>query len=326
MQNINSIIIFRALQLGDLLCSVPAFRALRHAYPNAHIAIAGMPWMQSFTERFSSYINEFIWFPGYPGLPEQKLDPAATADFLKKVIDRKFDLALQMQGNGSLVNPLVELFGARYTAGFYNENDYRPNEELFLKYPEGISEVHRHLKLMEHLGIKPQGDYLEFPITKQDETELKNSGIDISGHKFICIHPGSRGAYRRWPTAYFAKLADDCAANGFKIVVTGTKEELPIVNEVASKMKYEPIIAAGKTNIGAMGALLKLSDGLISNCTGVSHMASALQTKSVVISMDGEPERWAPINKNIHFTIDWTKSPDFSVVEEVVKKKFAASL
>src|SRR4051812_9355445 len=101
-KNIRSIIIFRALQLGDMLCAVPAFRALRQRFPDARISIAGLPWMKLFVERFSKYLDEFILFPGYPGLPEQPQDNAATLDFLSGIQRRKFDLAIQMQGNGSI--------------------------------------------------------------------------------------------------------------------------------------------------------------------------------------------------------------------------------
>lgn len=322
-EDIKKIIIFRALQLGDLLCSIPAFRALRSAYPHAHITIAGMPWMKMLAERFSNYFDEFIWFPGYPGLPEQAVNPPATLNFLQEIERRKYDLALQMQGNGSFVNPMIELFGAKHTAGYYVENDYCPNKELFMIYPGNIPEIHRHLKLMEYLGIPLQGDNMEFPVTAQDEADLEKALPGINGEKYICVHPGSRGSWRQWPPAYFANLADHCGDNGWKIVLTGTNDEMTIINEVASKMHFSPVIAAGKTNLGAMGALLKNSGGLISNCTGVSHVAAALETKSVVISMDGEPVRWAPLNKKIHSTIDWTRTPEFSLVKQAVDEQFA---
>lgn len=313
-QEIKKIAIFRALQLGDMLCAIPAIRALRNAYPHAEITLLGLPWAKTLTARFPDYIDRFIHFPGYPGLPEQEFDSKAFLAFLACVQEEQFDLVLQMQGNGSIVNPMVELFGAKYTAGFCLPDDYYPDNGLFLQYPEGIHETERHLKLMEHLGIKSFGLDMEFPLFDKDYEEYKQAKLPIQPNRYVCIHPGSRGAWRQWPPRYFAMLADHCKENGLDIVITGTKEEMPIVNEVVDAMQYDAIIAAGKTTMGAVGVLIKNAALLISNCTGVSHIAAALKKPSIIISMDGAPERWAPINKDLHRTTDWTKTPDFDMV------------
>ncbi|MDJ1496014.1 glycosyltransferase family 9 protein [Cytophagaceae bacterium DM2B3-1] len=312
-QEVQKIIIFRALQLGDLLCSIPAIRALRQAYPQASVTLAGLPWAKAFVERFSGYFDAFIPFPGYPGLPEQAVQPAAFTSFLAEVQAEKFDLALQMQGNGTLINPMIELFGARYTAGFCVSHDYCPNKELFLEYPNHGHEIERHIRLMNHLGIEEQGLQLEFPLSGKDYEEFAELNLPVDPMHYVCIHPGSRGSWRQWPPKYFAELADYCKKQGFEVVITGTKEELPIVEEVMSHMQTQAINVAGKTSLGSIGVLIKYAFALISNCTGVSHIASAFHTKSVVISMDGEPERWGPLDKNIHHTIDWTKTFDFGI-------------
>lgn len=324
LKEVKKVIIFRALQLGDMLCAIPAVRALRNACPDAEITLAGLPWAKSLISRFPHYFNNFIWFPGYPGLPEQDFNPSDFTSFLNQVQNEKYDLALQMQGNGSLVNPMVELFGAKYTAGFYKEEHYYPQNGLFLQYPEHGSEIERHLKLMNHLGVPSKGSELEFPLTEKDENELEDLNLPIKPKRYVCVHPGSRGAWRQWPTEYFAALADYCVDEGFTAVITGTESEMDIVSDVVSKMKYMPVLAAGKTSLGAVGLLIKNAAALISNCTGVSHMASAFKTPSIVLSMDGEPERWAPLNRNIHRVIDWTKTPDFNLVFEETRSLMSA--
>jgi ADP-heptose:LPS heptosyltransferase len=320
---IKKIAVFRALQLGDMLCAIPALRALHHAYPDAEITLFGLPWAQSLIERFPDYVHVFKHFPGYPGLPEQKVNAKAFAGFLLEVQNEGYDLVLQMQGNGSIVNPMVELFDGKYTAGFYLEDNYCPDKNLFLIYPTGIHEIERHLQLMDHLGIESRGLQLEFPLYKRDYEEWENLNFSIQPQKYVCVHPGSRGISRRWSPKYFAALANFCAEQNLTVVLTGTKDEIDIVHEVRKHLKTEPLIAAGKTSIGTVGVLIKKAALLISNCTGVSHIAAALETPSIVISMDGEPERWRPLNKKLHRSIDWTRTPDYNSVLEQVKLLFS---
>ena len=115
---LDSVVVFRALQLGDMLCSVPALRALRAALPRARITLVGLPWAQQFADRFSHYIDEFIAFPGDPGLAEQPVQAELLPDFYRAMQGRRFSLALQMHGSGEVSNGIVQAFGARWAAGY----------------------------------------------------------------------------------------------------------------------------------------------------------------------------------------------------------------
>lgn len=309
----RKIAVFRALQLGDMLCAVPALRALRHSYPDAEITLMGLPWAASFCERFSGYLDRFIHFPGYPGLPEQPFDQGAWDSFAGAMRAEHFDLILQMQGNGSIVNEMLINLKAGPVAGFHSNGSYR-DPELFIEYPTGISEIERHLQMLAHLGIPAVGTELEFPVAESEMSRLYESHPLLPQSRYVCVHPGSRGAWRQWPPSHFACLADQCAGMGYQVVITGTDAEAPITTQVIDLMDYPAIDLTGKTGLGEIGQLIGASDLLISNCTGVSHIASAMRTPSIVISMDGEPERWGPLNKELHKTIDWTRDQDFGQV------------
>lgn len=319
---IDKIAIFRALQLGDMLNVIPAVRALRRAYPDAEITLLGLPWAAHFVRRFHTYFDRFIHFPGYPGLPEQEYDEAAFLRFLDQMRDEKFDLLLQMQGNGTIVNEMLGRFGAARLAGFHNK-DSRMASPWFIEYPEGVHEISRHQALMTHLGAPLAGDMLEFPITARDQKDYDGLLLSLQPGRYVVIHAGSRGVWRQWPPAYFALVADECAEKGLELVITGTAEETDITREVMKRVHHPVTDLTGCTTLGSMAVLLRDAALLVSNCTGVSHVAAATRTPSLVISMDGEPYRWGPLDHAIHKTIDWIANPSieqvFVALEELVQ-------
>ena len=310
--NTKTIGIFRALQLGDMMNIVPALRALRKAFPSAEITLIGLPWANTFVKRYDNYLDGFIHFPGYPGLPEQPFDAELYETVLQNIRLKNFDLLMQLQGNGTIVNEMMLNWNAKLTAGFYDEKSW-VDSPFFMKYPNYGSEIYRHLLLLQHLEIPLAGDELEFPITQEDKAEFMQLQLPVVPKKYVCVHPGSRGAWRQWPPENFALLADACAGQGYTVIITGTKEEQHIAKRVIECMRCSAIDATGQTTAGSLAILIKNAFALIANCTGVSHIASATQTPSVIISMDGEPQRWAPLNKNIHFVTDWTRVTDSSI-------------
>lgn len=299
----QKIVIVRSLPgLGDLLCAIPALRALRMALPEAQITLLGLRQTNALIQRFQNYFDDWLEFPGYPGIPEVPLSPHRIVSFLTEIQQSRFDLALQMHGNGSSINSFVMLLGAKLKAGFFQTGHYCPDRHRFLSYPDHEPEIWRHLQLMEFLGIPLQGDYLEFPLWQSDWQEF--DAIDSVHHLrtggYICIHPGASTPMRRWSYQYFAAVADALADQGFQIVLTGTSQELELAQAVAQTMHHSVINLVGQTNLGTIAVLLKQARLLICNDTGISHLAAALQVNSVVIFTQSDPQRWAPLDQQRH--------------------------
>ena len=299
----RKVAVFRALPgLGDMLCMVPALRALRAAWPKVHISLVGLPQAAFLRERFPNYVDELLEFPGFPGLPERTPPLAQLPAYFERMQAQHFDLLLQMHGSGHISNPLVMLFNAAATAGFYLPGQYCPDEALFIPYPDTLAEVRRHLQLVQHLGAVEQGEALEFPLQQTDRQALQavpETAALRPGH-YVCLHPGASVVERRWSPRYFARVADALARRGLSIVLTGSPGEAELTRQVQEAMQQPALNLAGKTDLGALAALFAQARLLICNDTGVSHLADALGTPSVVIFITTPPERWAPLDRELH--------------------------
>lgn len=299
--NPKRIVIFRALQLGDMLNAVPALRALRATLRDSRIALVGLPWEEDFVKRFRSYLDEFICFPGVPGFPEQPADITRIPSFLSQMQAKEIDLAIQMQGSGDIANTVMSLWGTKHMAGFYLPGQYCPDPDTFLAYPDDEPEIWRHLRLMEFLGMPLQGDELEFPLFEADWQQFDQLKQQFHLQKdYICIHPGARKSDRRWPVENFAHVADGLAALGLQIVLTGSKDEARLTAATALNIKSPAVDLGGKTSLGVLGALISRARLLLSNDTGVSHIANAVKTPSVVLFSVPDMDRWAPKDKQLH--------------------------
>lgn len=294
--------IFRALQLGDLLCAVPVLRALRAALPESELVLIGLPWARAFVDRYADYVDGFREFPGWPGLPEQSPRRDEIPGFLTQMQAEQFDLVVQLHGNGALTNRLVALFGAKRTAGFHTPGGWQPDPDLFLTYPDEGLEVQRLLALIEFLGLPAQGEHLEFPLHESDRKALADWAVWDRARPggYACIHPGASVPERRWPVERFATVACALVARGLRVVLTGTAPEAVLTEQIVRSVPEACVDLAGRTNLGALAALLGEAQLLVCNDTGVSHLAAALRTPSVVISTGENPSRWAPVDRSRH--------------------------
>jgi ADP-heptose:LPS heptosyltransferase len=294
--------IFRALVLGDLLCAVPALRALRRAWPDTLITLIGLPWAGEWAAR-CPHLDRFIAFPGYPGLPEHPPDVAAFPAFLQTVQEARFDLVLQMHGSGLLTNPLVSLFGGARTAGFVAPGALPL--DIGCPWPTAGREVDRLLALVDRLGLPRAGEQLEFPLRAEDADALAAACPELAAAaSLVCIHPGAQLPSRRWLPERFAAVADALADDGHTLVFTGTAGERALVDGIVARLRRPALNLAGRTSLFTLGALLARARLLVCNDTGVSHVAAALGTPSVVVSLGADVARWAPRDTARH-TVLW---------------------
>ena len=284
--------------LGDLLCSLPAWRAVRRFRPDLRLTMISWPEMAPLLARMSQYVDELLPFPGYPGIPERPPDHAAWPRFLDAARACQFDLAIQAYGDRPAANEITELLGARRVGGFCAQGWVPASDpDLYVPYPHDVHEVERHLRLVTHLGVPPDTDAeaLEFPIIDQDRVQFDRAtgSAGLRTSRYAVLHPGASAPSRRWPAQRYGQLADHLAARGLRVVLGGTADEQPVAEAVRHHMRGDAVNLAGRTSLGAYALVLRHAALLVCNDTGPAHLAAAVRTPTVVIFLSGDPVRWA---------------------------------
>jgi lipopolysaccharide heptosyltransferase II len=112
-----------------------------------------------------------------------------------------------------------------------------------------------------------------------------------------CHVSSNNGQSKRWPLPYWATLLDRLIREeGAQIVLTGAPADLPIIENITSRMHEHPINLAGKTSLTQLAALLKRANLLISGDSGPIHMATALGVPIIGIYGPTNPSLSGPVS------------------------------
>lgn len=286
----DRIAVVRALPgLGEMLCAVPALRALRGTAPRAKISLIGLDEARWIPRRFQTYVDEFIPFPGFPGMPHCAFDAREALRFFGEMQEREFDLGIQLQDASIAANAFTRLLGAHRTAGTVLPGTDAP-DEFWVQLRTDEPEPHRLVRVVENLGARPTRDAeLEFVVTEPDEDEVAELGLGSTD--YACLHPGD------WDTQHVAKVADALSERGLRIVLVAREADL--ADAVAEAMEGDATVVSG-LGLGATAALLR--GAAITVCDDdVSQLAEAAGAPSVtVFGHDADIDRWGPLDREAH--------------------------
>jgi ADP-heptose:LPS heptosyltransferase len=294
---IESIGILRALSLGDLLVATPLFRAIRKGFSKSKITLIGLPSMKFFFETYNHYFDYFLPMTGWPGLPEQDFSVSTTASFLNRLKAAQFNLFIQAHGSGCYVNDIARASQANFITGFYDNDRDKHLSLQMVPYPDYGLELERLLTLTEALKINRQGTFLDYPVLKCVLPSWLPS--QLLSQPYVVVHPGASKADKQWSLQYFSECIEWLLTRGLRVVCTGTKEEAPLGTALSRKFPsvYD---FTGQTSFNELSYLIKEATLLLCNDTSVSHLASAFKTKSIVLFISSEYDRWRSENTLLH--------------------------
>ncbi len=310
LDRVGRVAVLRALPgIGDMVCAVPALRTLRLRYPDARIALIGLWSSRWMLDAYPRYIDELLPIDGLPLLCPPPTDVEGALDALAEARRQRFDLAVQLHGNGSLSNLVTTMIGARRCLVHHLPDQPAPEGALAVPYPTRGHEVVRLLELVDRLGVIGEA-HLEPPdraamtggVALVSELPVPHQGLAV-------IHPGASRPDRRWSVAGFAAVATWLLDRELAVVATGTEGEHDLVTELRRR---EPRVVdlCGRTGVNDLAGVLSAARIAVTNDTGVSHLAAAVRAPSVVTFLGDDPGRWAPLDSVRHRVVPLAHLPE----------------
>ncbi len=157
----------------------------------------------------------------------------------------------------------------------------------------------KYLYLIEKLGYSVKDRDLTLPLNPEKIEKarefLKNLKISLD-EKLVLIAPGAAyGPAKRWPEEYYKKLIERLIKEDSIVLIVGGAEERPWGDFLAEGLK-KVYNLCGKTEIGLLAGIFVLSSLLISNDSGLMHLAAALKIPQIAIFGSTDPELTGPLN------------------------------
>lgn len=288
--NARNILAVRLDNIGDVLMTTPALRAIKESNPQRNVTL-----LTSETGAAAAhYIPEIDHVLRYDAPWVKSVWQASSLSGLRclsQLTEGRFDAAIVFSVYSQSALPAATvtwLAGIPLRLAHVRENPYQLLTDWVKEsepHNEIRHEVRRQLDLVASVGYTTTDDHLSFQVEPQDHAQtmekLEEAGIDPT-RPFIVVHPGATAASRRYPSAQFAAAMRLIAAHtDHQFVITGGVEEQQLVESVRLHGARGAVGMAGQFALGELAALIQRSALLIANNTGPVHLAAALGTPVV---------------------------------------------
>jgi len=307
---VRRIAVLRANGLGDFLFATPAIRALAKTFPDGEITLLCQPWLRPFIDGRYRYIHQTRAVPPYEGIrlasTPETWSRRESDEFFVECRANRFDLAIQMHGGGVQSNPFVQMLGARTTLGLTGRGVTPLDVNQTYQFYQ--HEVLRYLELVAQIGVEPDGLHMEAPELSGDLEELLGVWPDCATNRYLVINPGASDSRRHWPIERFAAVVDHVYRTyGLSCVVTGSLAERGLAQRLRDGCNAPIVDLVGQITIGATVALLRRALLIVSNDTGLSNLAYALDRPAVVIYWCGNLITAGPFTRRkFRPVLSWT--------------------
>ena len=281
----NRILVIRGGAIGDFVLTLPAISLLRGGFPKARIEILGYKHIAALAEgRFYAEATRSIEYSALAGFFGN------GTDLLPGLCDyfHSFDLVVSY-----LFDP----------DGHFHHNLQRCGvEEVLACSPRICGGEHAARQLarpLEELGLSLRDPAATLYPSASDQKFAAHFCQRI-GRPIVALHPGSGSKSKNWPISKWTELAEAILVGGraASLLFIGGEADQEKMNALRL-MSGDAVHLAENLPLPILAAILEQCAVFVGHDSGISHIAAAIGTPSVLLFGPTDPDVWAPANRDV---------------------------
>ena len=270
------------------------FKLLKQRHPDAEVHVLAPAWTAPLLAHMPE-VHEAVPLPFRHG----ELMLGERVRIARRLRERGYDWALVLPRSlKSAVVPFIARVPRR--TGFRGEWRYGfLNDVRLLDRKKLPRTVDRFVALGLEAGEALPAEIPEPQLAVNPEAvdaALSRLGLSRPARPVLGMCPGAEyGPAKRWPAEYFADVARARLGEGWDVWLYGSDRDAPITGEINRLTERRCVDLAGRTTLAEAIDLLSLMDAVISNDSGLMHVAAALARPLVAIYGSSDPNYTPPL-------------------------------
>lgn len=299
----QSILIIAPHWIGDAVSTQPLLANLKVLYPDSKINILASNWVAP-VYRACSEVHEVI----EAKFEHKKLQWKLRKEIAKEIEAKNYQACFVLPNSfkSALIPWLANIpfrigYRGELRFGLINlalDNPSKVNRPPMVEHYLVLSQL---LKDDESIPLDKLVPKLNVSGAAKEQVGQKLQDANINRDFIYAICPGAEyGPSKRWPTEYFAVLAQQLIKQNSnnQIILLGSKSDYSLAQEITSQSKLVSNIHnwCGNTSLDEAIALIGMSKAVVSNDSGLMHIAAALQIPQVAIFGSSDPTHTPPLS------------------------------
>ena len=297
--SVEKILVLGPAWVGDMVLAQSLFTTLKQQNPNCQIDVAAPAWTLPLLERMPE-VTKAIALPFKHG----EFAFGERIRFGKSLRKAAYTQAIILTNSlKSAILPFAANIPRR--TSFLGEmrygliNDIRPLDKT--KLPRTVDRfVTLGLAKKAELPSKSPNPKL-IANQKSASTSLAKLGHAKPSQKVLGLCPGAEyGEAKRWPIEYYAEAAKAALDKGWEVWLFGSEKDVPYTKQIDQLTENRCLDLGGKTKLSEAIDLMDLCDTVISNDSGLMHVAAALDKNLIAIFGSSTPHHTPPMSDKSH--------------------------